>query len=115
MNRPQQGELYFMRWGPGEGHEYMKTRPSLIVSSNKVLKYSNVLTCIPLTSNQEKMQRGDILVQKNAMNRLMFDSVLKVQHISSWDSRRIVSYIGKVDDVLLNMLKDYLKDHFDIQ
>lgn len=58
--------------------------------------------------------KEDILLQKNNINRLPYDSAIKVQHITSLDRRRILCYIGEVDQEAMTKIKEYLKDHFEL-
>lgn len=101
MKRVRQGEIYFVKWGPGKGHEFLKIRPSLIISSDASLKASSMFSCVPMTSNIKNKQQQDILVKKSSTNRLYLDSVLKILHVTSLDKCRLVRYAGKMEDLIV--------------
>jgi mRNA-degrading endonuclease toxin of MazEF toxin-antitoxin module len=114
MKRPEQGDLFYLKWDPSIGHEYKNNRPGVVISSPAALKSSNLITFMALTSNVYNKKQDDILLHKNSLNNLCTDSVIKVQHISTFDPERILNYLGKVDTKILEGIKSYLKKHFDI-
>jgi len=107
----KQGEIWFVEF-TGEGHEYQKTRPAVIIESDKQLKITNVITVVPFTS-QLKKQADDIFVAKNERNNLFYDSVIKAQQIQTFDECRFKKKIGILEDDLMIEIKKYLKKHFD--
>lgn len=110
----KQGEIYLLQWDPSVGHEFRKSRPGVVISSEKNLKKSNLVTFLPLTKTTTSPIREDIFIQKDAENRLMTNSLIKVHHISSFDKTRIIRHIGEVSGPILNKTKQYLKGHFDL-
>ncbi|MFA5788601.1 MAG: type II toxin-antitoxin system PemK/MazF family toxin [Candidatus Gracilibacteria bacterium] len=109
-----QGEVYLINFSPSFGHEYSKVRPAIVISSNELLKKSNLLTCLAVTSKNNNFIEGDVLLKKDAVNNLAFDSVIKMQHLSSFDKRRIHKYIGVADEATLREIKQKLKRQFDL-
>ena len=110
----KQGEIYLVQYDPSVGYEYKKTRPAIILSSEKNLKESNLVTVMAITGNTESPISDDILIRKDSENRLISDSLIKAHHISSFDKSRMIKYIGIVSDEILRKIKHYLKIHFDL-
>lgn len=108
------GEIWIMSYPDGVGHEYTKERPVLVVESNDKIIYGNTCTIIPLTSNISNRIQDDILIEKDLDNNLYLDSLLKVQHISSFDKSRFIKKIGFINVDQLNSLKEYIKQHFNL-
>lgn len=109
------GDIYWVNFGGSSvGHEYIGKRSALIIQSNQQLKVSNLVTVMPLTSQLNNCQPDDILIDKNSQNFLYKNSIIKVHHIESFDRKRFVGKIGRVDIAILRKVKHYLKIHFDI-
>ncbi|MCX6800344.1 MAG: type II toxin-antitoxin system PemK/MazF family toxin [Candidatus Falkowbacteria bacterium] len=108
------GEIWLVQYDPSTGHEFKKNRPAVIISSNKIIKTSNLITLMPITSNINNKIEGDFYVAKNFNNNLFADSLVKVQYISSFDKIRLLKRIGVLEIVDLQKIKDYLIKHFDI-
>lgn len=110
----KQGDLCLFNFNPSTGHEYQGKRPALIIQADEQIKKSNLITIIPLTSNLENCLSEDIIIKKDKHNRLISDSVIKVYNIISFDYERFVNKIGRVEDVVMDDVKGYLKKHFGI-
>jgi len=94
MSKFQRGQIWLVNFDPSFGHEYTKVRPAVIVQSDRYIESNNVLTVIPISSQTIKQTDLDILLEKNAQNRLMTDSLLKTKQVSSFDKRRFIKLIG---------------------
>jgi mRNA interferase MazF len=112
--KARQGEIFLVNFTPSTGHEYQGKRPALVVQSNNTLKFSNLITVMPFTSNIKNKIKDDILVKKNQVNNLYVDSVLKVYCLMSLDYSRFAKKIGETGADLLAEVKLYLKKHFAI-
>jgi len=108
----KQGAIWLVRYDPSIGHEFQKTRPAVVVSSNLSLKYSNLITVMAIASGFDSGLADNIGIAKNNLNKLVVDSTINVCHISSFDERRFVKKIGEVDNSILSKIKIYLKKHF---
>jgi len=75
MDTFQRGQIWLVNFEPSFGHEYKKVRPALIIQSNKHIGSSNLLTIIPISSQVSKQSGLDILLKKDAQNRLLYDSL----------------------------------------
>lgn len=109
------GHIYFVEFDPSSGHEFQKMRPAVILSSDELMKRSNLVTCVPFTSSADKIgTKDDILVKKDGQNHLYMDSVLKTQHISTFDKTRVKRYVGSLEESFLQKLKSVVKKNFEL-
>jgi mRNA interferase MazF len=90
----KQGEIWLIDFDPSFGHEYQKVRPALIIESDTYITLGNLITVVPISSQVHKSSLLDLLIAKDADNRLMNDSLIKTRQISSFDSRRFIKRIG---------------------
>lgn len=105
MTNISHGDIYLIQFDPSTGHEYQKTRPAVVISSDDVLRRSSFVTCIPLTSRVSRPFDDDILVVKDNENNLFSDSLLKSQHISTFDQSRVEKYVGRLSAMDMKKLK----------
>lgn len=114
MDTYKRGQIWLVNFEPSFGHEYKKVRSALIIQSNKFIDTSNLLTIIPISSKVSKQSELDILLKKDAHNRLLSDSLIKIKQISSFDKRRFIKFIGNVNKDIMgqveNTLEVFLKD-----
>jgi len=112
----KQGELWMVDFDPSKGHEFQKERPAIIITSNSVIKYSNLITIMLITSNTSGFFDDDIKILKDEENCLFVDSVIKVCHISSFDKNngRFLKKIGVANEYIVETIKKYLLKHFSI-
>lgn len=108
------GDVVWVEFDPSVGHEYQSKRPAIVVQADKQLKKTNLVTIIPLTSQQDNHAPDDILVKANRENNLMLDSLAKVYCIASFDYIRFDRIIGKINEEIAVKIKDYLRKHFDL-
>lgn len=111
----QHGHIYFVEFNPSSGHEFQKMRPAVILSSNELIERSNLISCVPLTGNTGNIVEGDdIVVKKNKQNNLFTDSLIKSQHISTFDKRRVKRYIGELGEADFHSLKKVVTRNFNM-
>ena len=110
----KQGDIYLTDFNPSVGHEYKKERPAVIVSGNKVLKSSSLITVMPITSNLGNKGIDDISIKKDSINKLHKDSLIKVGDIYSFDQKRFKAPIGAVSEHVISEIKSYIPKHFDL-
>jgi mRNA interferase MazF len=99
-----------VNFDPSLGHEYRRVRPALIVQSDAYVAAGNLLVVIPLSSKTAKRSKLDLLVPKDAENRLKTDSLLKMKQISSFDKRRFIKLIGVVNAEVLKRAEERVGD-----
>ncbi len=103
------GQIWLVNFDPSFGHEYRRVRPALVVQSDAYIAAGTLLVVIPLTSKTAKKTTLDLLVPKDAANRLKTDSLLKVKQISSFDKRRFIKLIGIVDAEILRQAEERVR------
>jgi mRNA-degrading endonuclease toxin of MazEF toxin-antitoxin module len=108
------GDIVWAEFDPSVGHEYQSKRPAIVVQSDGQLKKTNLVTIIPLTSQQSNRMPDDILVEACKENNLMYDSLAKVYYITSFDYVRFEKVIGRISKEVVIKIKNYFKKHFDI-
>ena len=104
------GQIWLVNFDPSFGHEYRRVRPALIVQSDAYVAAGNLLVVIPLSSKNAKRSKLDLLVPKDAENRLKTDSLLKMKQISSFDKRRFIKLIGVVNAEVLKRAEERVGD-----
>ena len=100
----RRGQLWLVNFDPSVGHEYRKIRPALVIQQNRYIPLSNLLTVIPLSSQTAKSVALDLLIPKDAQNRLLKDSLVKTYQISSFDKSRFIKYIGHLNTTLMKQV-----------
>lgn len=110
----KQGDIWLVDYDPSVGHEYQKQRPAIVVMSTHLIKNAPLVAVMPITSSTQSAQKFDVPIKKTAYNNLHSDSVIKVQHISSFDVARFVKRIGVSSDIVLRQVKKYIPKHFDL-
>lgn len=108
------GEVWWVNFDPSTGHEYKDVRPALIVQAVE-LDVSRVITVIPLTTKVSRGEICDVAIVKDKQNRLMKDSLAKIQFVQSFDRSRFDFCIGKIHDEALRQIKESLRVHFGIE
>jgi mRNA-degrading endonuclease toxin of MazEF toxin-antitoxin module len=110
----KRGEIWLIKLDKAKsvGHEYYNDRPALIIMADNFISAVNVVTTMPLSSNNGR--RDDIIIKKDINNRLYEDSTIKVHHIISYDKSRFIHKIGEVDIKIMKEVENYIKKHFDI-
>ena len=113
MTKLEQGDVYFVEFGPSKGHEYEKSRPAIILTTHSNLKIQNIITCVPLSSRLDNRSPDDILINKDGLNNLFTDSIIKMRHLTACDpALRLRKYIGKVAPDTLREIKQILRRMF---
>ena len=110
----RQKQIWLIDFDPSFGHEYKKMRPGLIIENTKYIELGNLLTVIPISSKIDKHNELDIMLPKNEKNRLILNSLLKIQQISTFDKRRFVRYIGICDDDIMETVKKNIRKYLSI-
>ena len=98
MKKYKRGQIWIVNFDPSMGHEYRKVRPALIIQHERYISLGSLLTVIPISSQITKLTELDVVLERNAQNRLMKTSLLKTKQISSFDKRRFLKFIGTLDE-----------------
>ena len=88
MNR---GDVYWVDFDPAIGGEIQKTRPAVIVTSDRAGRHLNRLQVVPLTSNASRVFPGEALVHLNGQ----LEKALATQ-LQTASRLRFKQYIGKL-------------------
>ena len=90
----KQGDIWLVDFDPSIGHEYQKVRPAIILENSSYISLGSLLTVVPVSSQIQKSTLLDVLIVRNAANRLLHDSIAKTRQISSFDKQRFIKRIG---------------------
>lgn len=103
MNRPLRGELWLVRLDPVEGHEQAKTRPCLIISTNKFNRSAaDLVIAVPITSKNKRIPLHIAIDPRES--GLATKSFIMPEHIRALSVKRFVKHIGiAAHDVLLEV------------
>lgn len=113
----KQGEIWKVNFDPSVGHEIRKIRPAVIIAAGKVIKFVNLVTVMPITSNMDNYLDDDIKILKDENNRLFTDSIIKIHCINSFHKgpERFVKKVGVVNEYILEQIQKCLKRHFGME
>jgi len=90
MNR---GEVWWVRFDPSVGGEIQKTRPAIILSSDRSNRNLNRIQVVPLTSKVGRLYPSEAFVTLEGKKaKALADQLTTVSKL------RIVSMIGKLSD-----------------
>lgn len=106
------GDICLVNFDPSIGKEYKKVRPALVVQDESIAGKSPYVTVMPISSKVDRMSLVDVLLSKDEENKLLADSIVKVQQISSFDKRRIIKVFGEVKSPVRRKVKGYIRKHF---
>ncbi len=105
-----QKQIWLINFDPSFGHEYQKMRPGIIIENNYFIDKFELLTIIPISSKTENKFDLDIEIQRTFLNRLMYNSTIKIKQINSFDKRRFVKFIGICEDSIFNVLQKEISE-----
>ena len=112
-NFPERGEIWLVSLEPVTGHEIGKTRPALVISNDKNNKFSDTITMLPITSKTEKIYPFETLITKEE-SVLPKNSKVKSNQIRTIDKKRLIKYIGKLQEAKLKEVESAVLIHLDI-
>ena len=99
-----QYEVFLINLDPTIGHEIQKTRPCLVVSPDEMNENINTVIIAPMTTkSHEYPTRINVKFQgKNGW--IVLDQIRTV------DKRRLVKRLGKIDKIVIQKVKDVIKE-----
>ena len=110
-----QGSIWLINLDPTIGAEIKKTRPCIILNSNKIGKLPLKIIA-PLTDFKEHYAGVPwmISIKPNAKNRLSKISVIDLFQVRSLSQDRLVKKVGEVDEAILRECKMALDIVFEV-
>lgn len=106
------GDIYYIQFDPSVGHEYKGKRPGMVIQEEATSHSSALVTVIPLTTQFKQLLPADVIIEKDSINRLTVDSVIKVRNIQSFDKQRFHFKIGRAGSPVIRRVRGYLRRHF---
>lgn len=113
-NKVQCADIWLLKSHPSTGREFYGVRPAVIIQGKFLQKNEGLATVMLMSSYKGKKWTHDILVQPDACNRLKDATLIKVQHIKSFDTSRFIHKIGELDAATMGHIKQYLALHFSL-
>ncbi len=109
----KKGDIYYAMLDPVIGSEQDGKRPVVVVQNNLANKYSPTVIVAPITTVIKKTYLPThIIVCKN--NYLKKDSTILVEQVRVIDKTRIITFLGKLNDVQIQKVNKALINAFAI-
>jgi mRNA interferase MazF len=110
----RRGEIYLAALDPVLGREISKTRPVVVISNDKNNEFAGTVTILPITSkNLQKRYPFEVYLPKGTAN-LPKNSKVKADQIRTLDKRRIVRFIGTLNEKEIIEIEIAVKIHLDL-
>lgn len=101
MNR---GEVWWVRFDPSVGGEIQKTRPAIILSSDRSNRNLNRVQVVPLTSKVERLYPSEAFVTLEGKKaKALADQLTTVSKL------RVANLIGKLSDSDMQAVESVVK------
>ncbi len=110
MKVPSRGEIWLVNFNPTIGAEIKKTRPAVIASNDLNNQYAQTVTVLPITDKGKKVYPFEVSLSSQTKG-LVKDSKIKCQQIRTIDKRRLVKFIGVVNEKSLQDIDKALSIH----
>ena len=94
--------IHLANLDPVVGSEQGKTRPVLIIRDEEMNQVVSTLNVLPITSQKPAriIYPNEVLIQESIAG-LTKDSIVLCQQIRTLDKKRLIKFIGVLDDILL--------------
>ena len=110
----KKGGIYLAALDPALGREISKTRPVVVVSNDKNNRFSGTVTILPITSKKlKKIYPFEVCLKKGTGN-LPKNSKIKADQIRTLDKKRIVKFIGEIEQEKMDEIEEAIKIHLDL-
>ncbi|HEY3027284.1 MAG TPA: type II toxin-antitoxin system PemK/MazF family toxin [Pyrinomonadaceae bacterium] len=106
MNR---GEVWWIRFDPSVGGEIRKTRPAIILSSNRSNKYLKRVQVVPLTSKVDRLYPSEVFVTLEGKK-----SKAIADQLTTTSKLRLVSMIGRLSESDLRAVESAVRRQLDL-
>ena len=109
----KKGDIYYAMLDPVIGSEQDGKRPVVVVQNNLANKHSPTVIVAPITTVIKKTYLPThIVIYKN--NFLKKDSTILVEQVRVIDKSRIITYLGKLNDIQMQKVDKALINAFEI-
>ena len=99
---PTRGDVVRVRLDPGEGREFRKTRPAVVLSNNAAYRFDSVVQVVPITALPDRSLRPyEACIESNATG-LAKPSRAVANQIRTVARHRIVKHLGRLSPVELD-------------
>ena len=108
------GDIFIANLDPTVGKEIKKTRPVIIVSNDVNNAHSDLVTVVPITSQQlKKAYPFEVLLQQNT-GGLLKSSKAKANQIRTIDKSRLTKKVGRLNANTIVELNRAVRVHLDL-
>ena len=111
------GSIWLVNFDPSVGTEISKTRPALIISPTDFNQVRSKVTLLPISSTiiqAKKIAPVVVRVPASSKNGLNNESTIIAIEPSTFDKRRLIKYLGQVEDNFLTEVKSILKFYLNL-
>lgn len=100
------GEIFYMTFGNPVENEQQGGRPCIVVSNETCNKFSPIVTVVPLTTKDKKPLPTHVLLE---VEDLPVHGTILCEQVQSISHFRLSSYVGEVDDCIMQKSKRHLQ------
>lgn len=109
----KKGDIYYAMLNPVIGSEQDGKRPVVVIQNNLANKHSPTVIIAPITTILKKLYiPTHIVIGKN--NFLKKDSTILVEQVRVIDKSRIITFLGKLDEMQIRQVDKALINAFAI-
>lgn len=105
------GEIFYMTFGNPVENEQQGGRPCIVVSNETCNKFSSIVTVVPLTTKDKKPLPTHVLLE---VEGLPVHGTILCEQVQSISHFRLSSYVGEVDDCIMQKIEKALAIQLDI-
>lgn len=107
----RRGDIYFANLGSRRGSEQGGKRPVVVIQNNIGNKHAPTLTVVPITSMLKKphLPTHFVFYPNSTLKR---PSMAMAEQTQTIDKKRIVSYVGKMDEAQMQGIDRTVRVHF---
>ena len=108
------GDIFIAQLDPTVGKEIQKTRPVIIVSNDVNNTHSDLVTVVPITSQQlAKVYPFEVLLPQNT-GGLLKPSKAKANQIRTIDKTRLTKKVGRLNANTIIEINRAVRVHLDL-
>lgn len=109
----KKGDIYYAMLNPVIGSEQNGKRPVVVIQNNLANKHSPTVIIAPITTILKKLYiPTHIVISKN--NFLKKDSTILVEQVRVIDKSRIITFLGKLNEIQMRQVDKALINSFGI-